>query len=105
MDSMNMLMRKPDGFVALGTFMAEMCPPAPDEPTYIAVSLEPRDGRCVGSRFRVRNDMADQKIEYAAGMPQDISSAAREQASNRPRRRCNGFLLNLPCASHLPSVV
>src|ERR1700736_967560 len=24
--------------------------------------------------------------------------------SNRTRRRCNGFLLNVPCASHLPSV-
>jgi hypothetical protein len=43
------------------------------------------------------------KIEYAAGMPRDILSAAKEQASNRTRRRCNGFLLNVPC-SHLLSV-
>jgi hypothetical protein len=44
------------------------------------------------------------KIEYAAGMPQDILSAARSKPSNRTRRRCNGFLLNVLCASHLSSV-
>jgi hypothetical protein len=44
------------------------------------------------------------KMEYAAGMPQDILSAARSEPSNRTRRCCNGFVIKMLYASHLPSV-
>jgi hypothetical protein len=44
------------------------------------------------------------KIEYAAGMPQDILSAAWEQAEQSDPQALQWFSPQGPCASHLPSV-
>src|ERR1700758_3825309 len=54
-------------------------------------------------RVRKRHGRSFEK-EYAAGMPQVILSAAREQAEQPDPQACNGFLLNVPCASHFPSL-
>ena len=44
------------------------------------------------------------KIEYAAGMPQDILSAAREQAEQSDPQALQWVSPQRACASHLPSV-
>jgi hypothetical protein len=44
------------------------------------------------------------KIEYAAGMPQDILSAAREQAEQSDPQALQWVSPQRALASHLPSV-
>ena len=44
------------------------------------------------------------KIEYAAGMPQDILSTGREQPRRSDPQALQWISPQLPCASHLPSV-
>ena len=63
-------------------------------------------GRCVGPSFRVRNDMAEsfEKWSMLRACRRTFCGQPGSKPRNRTRRRCNGFLLNVPCVSHLPSV-
>jgi hypothetical protein len=64
----------------------------------LAVSREPRNVHCVCQVSEsATTSQAFREIEYAAGMPQNVLSAAKGASrAIGPRRRCNGFLLNVP---------